>query len=101
MSLQVGIDVSPLALTRAGTARHIRSLLDALEHEDVELRRYGFGGSRRLPVPAPGARRDPGGPPPPGRRGRGGPPPCPPPPPPPRPPGPGGGPLPPPPGARA
>ncbi len=45
--MRVGIDVSPLALTRAGTARHIRSLVDALEHEDVELRRYGFGGSGR------------------------------------------------------
>jgi glycosyltransferase involved in cell wall biosynthesis len=50
-SLRVGIDVSPLALTRAGTARHIRSLLSALEHEDVELRRYGLGGSSRALVP--------------------------------------------------
>ena len=50
--MRVGIDVSPLALTRAGTARHIRSLLEALEHEDVELRRYGFGGTNRLLVPA-------------------------------------------------
>jgi glycosyltransferase involved in cell wall biosynthesis len=49
--MRVGIDVSPLALTRAGTARHIQSLLDALEHEDVELRRYGLGGSSRLLVP--------------------------------------------------
>jgi glycosyltransferase involved in cell wall biosynthesis len=50
-SLRVGIDISPLALTRAGTARHIRSLLSALEHEDVELRRYSFGGSSRALVP--------------------------------------------------
>src|SRR5438034_2296915 len=49
--MKVGIDVSPLALTRAGTARHIRSLLEALEDEDVELRRYGFGGSSRALVP--------------------------------------------------
>ena len=49
--LRVGIDVSPLALTQAGTARHIRSLLAALEREDVELRRYGFGGSSRALVP--------------------------------------------------
>jgi glycosyltransferase involved in cell wall biosynthesis len=49
--MRVGIDVSPLALTRAGTARHIQSLLDALEHEDVELRRYAFGGSSRARVP--------------------------------------------------
>lgn len=51
MSLRVGMDVSPLALTRAGTARHIRSLLVALEGEDVELRRYAFGGSSRALVP--------------------------------------------------
>ena len=49
--MQVGIDVSALALTRAGTARHIGSLLAALEGEDVELRRYGFGGSSRALVP--------------------------------------------------
>jgi glycosyltransferase involved in cell wall biosynthesis len=50
--LRVGIDVSPLALTRAGTARHIRSLLAALEGKaEVELRRYGFGGSSRALVP--------------------------------------------------
>jgi glycosyltransferase involved in cell wall biosynthesis len=49
--LRVGIDVSPLALTRAGTARHIRSLLAALESEDVELRRYVLGGSSRVLVP--------------------------------------------------
>jgi glycosyltransferase involved in cell wall biosynthesis len=50
-SLRVGIDVSALALTRAGTARHIRALLAALEHEDVELRRYAFGGPARALVP--------------------------------------------------
>src|SRR6059058_3160288 len=49
--MRVGIDVSPLALTRAGTARHIRSLLAALSEEDVELRRYGLGGSSRALVP--------------------------------------------------
>ncbi|MGZ4308331.1 MAG: glycosyltransferase family 4 protein [Gaiellaceae bacterium] len=49
--VRVGMDVSPLALTRAGTARHIRSLLAALEDEDVELRRYSFGGSARALVP--------------------------------------------------
>jgi len=46
------MDVSPLALSRAGTARHIRSLLDALETEPLEVRRYSFGGSSRLVVPA-------------------------------------------------
>jgi glycosyltransferase involved in cell wall biosynthesis len=49
--LRVGIDVSPLALTRAGTARHIRSLLAAIPEENVELRRYALGGSSRALVP--------------------------------------------------
>ena len=51
--LRVGIDVSPLALTRAGTARHIGSLLDELEgRPEVRLRRYAFGGPSRAVVPA-------------------------------------------------
>jgi hypothetical protein len=45
------MDVSALALTRAGTARHIRSLLAALEGEDVQVRRYALGGSSRALVP--------------------------------------------------
>ena len=45
------MDVSALALTRAGTARHISSLLDALEDEDVDVRRYSLGGSSRALVP--------------------------------------------------
>jgi glycosyltransferase involved in cell wall biosynthesis len=45
------MDVSALALTRAGTARHIRSLLAALADDDVELRRYALGGSARALVP--------------------------------------------------
>jgi len=45
------MDVSALALTRAGTARHIRSLLAALASEDVEVRRYALGGSSRALVP--------------------------------------------------
>jgi glycosyltransferase involved in cell wall biosynthesis len=45
------MDVSALALTRAGTARHIRSLLGALAGEDVEVRRYALGGSSRALVP--------------------------------------------------
>jgi glycosyltransferase involved in cell wall biosynthesis len=50
--LRVGMDVSSLALTRAGTARHIESLLDALEDEpELELHRYEFGGSSRTLVP--------------------------------------------------
>jgi len=46
--LRVGIDVSPLALTRAGTARYVTSLLAALAAErSLELRRYSFGGQGR------------------------------------------------------
>ena len=47
-ALRVGIDVSPLAQTRAGTARYINELTSALEGEiGVDLRRYGFGGPGR------------------------------------------------------
>jgi glycosyltransferase involved in cell wall biosynthesis len=47
--MKVGIDVSPLMLTRAGTARYLRNLLGALDHDpELELRRYAFGGSGRL-----------------------------------------------------
>lgn len=46
--LRVGLDVAPLAQTRAGTARYVTELAAALERErDVELRRYGFGGRGR------------------------------------------------------
>ena len=51
--MKVGIDVTPLALTKAGVARHIAGLLSGLEQEpDVELRRYSFGGRSRALVPA-------------------------------------------------
>jgi glycosyltransferase involved in cell wall biosynthesis len=47
--LQVGIDVSPLVLTRAGTARYIGSLTSAVEaHGGVRFRRYSFGGAGRV-----------------------------------------------------
>ena len=47
--LRVGIDVSPLELTGAGTARYLRNLLSALEKTPrLELRRYGFAGRSRL-----------------------------------------------------
>ena len=47
-ALRVGIDVSPLAQTRAGTARYVNELTAALGGEpEVELRRYGFGGGGR------------------------------------------------------
>jgi glycosyltransferase involved in cell wall biosynthesis len=51
--LRVGIDVSPLRLTRAGTARHIECLTAALEAGGgLELRRYSFGGTGRATVVA-------------------------------------------------
>jgi glycosyltransferase involved in cell wall biosynthesis len=47
-ALRVGIDVSPLAQTRAGTARYVNELTAGLGGEpEVELRRYGFGGRGR------------------------------------------------------
>ncbi|MDP8911814.1 MAG: glycosyltransferase family 4 protein, partial [Actinomycetota bacterium] len=50
--LHVGMDVSPLVLTRAGTARHIDSLLARLREEPgLELRTYRFGGRSRALVP--------------------------------------------------
>jgi glycosyltransferase involved in cell wall biosynthesis len=46
--MRVGIDVSALALTRAGTARHIRGLLPHLEREPaLELVRLAWGGGGR------------------------------------------------------
>jgi len=46
--LRVGLDVSPLVLTKAGTARYLSSLLDGLDAEpEVELRRYELAGSGR------------------------------------------------------
>lgn len=51
--MKVGLDVTPLALTKAGVARHIAGLLSGLEHEpELELRRYSFGGRSRALVPA-------------------------------------------------
>jgi glycosyltransferase involved in cell wall biosynthesis len=47
--VRVGIDVSPLALTRAGTARYLTNLLAELERDpELELRRYSFGGPGRV-----------------------------------------------------
>jgi glycosyltransferase involved in cell wall biosynthesis len=45
--VKVGVDVSPLAQTRAGTARHVRGLLGALEGRDVAIERLSFGGAGR------------------------------------------------------
>ena len=46
--LKVGLDVSPLALTRAGTARYLRSLLASLQDEAVTVERYELAGEGRL-----------------------------------------------------
>jgi glycosyltransferase involved in cell wall biosynthesis len=45
--LKVGLDVSPLELTRAGTARYLASLLEALEEAPVEVHRYVLPGEGR------------------------------------------------------
>ena len=46
--MRVGIDVSPLAQTRAGTARYLKALLRGLDgRPDVEVRHFAFGGDRR------------------------------------------------------
>src|SRR3972149_5292051 len=51
--LSVGIDVSPVVQTTAGTARHVESLTRALEEEGgVTLRRYSFGGAGRAAAAA-------------------------------------------------
>jgi glycosyltransferase involved in cell wall biosynthesis len=49
--LRVGIDVSVLRLTQAGTARYLRSLLEAVPEDEVEAVPYAFGGSSRWLVP--------------------------------------------------
>jgi glycosyltransferase involved in cell wall biosynthesis len=47
--LRVGLDVSPLALTKAGTARYLTNLLEGLDRDSsLEIQRYFFGGSSRL-----------------------------------------------------
>ena len=47
--MRIGIDVSPLAITRAGTARYLTNLLAHLERDpELEVRRYSFGGDGRL-----------------------------------------------------
>jgi len=46
--VRVGIDVSPLAQTRAGTARHLKALLGGLRAEpDLRIRTLAFGGAGR------------------------------------------------------
>jgi hypothetical protein len=47
--LNVGVDVAPLVLDNAGTARYVRGLLDGLSgRPDVQVRRITWGGSGRL-----------------------------------------------------
>ena len=47
--MRVGVDISPLVQTRAGTARHVRGLLGALRgRPDLELELLSFGGPGRL-----------------------------------------------------
>ena len=46
--MRVGVDVSPLVQTRAGTARHVRGLLGALRgREELGLELLSFGGASR------------------------------------------------------
>jgi len=45
--MRVGVDVSPLVQTRAGTARHVNGLLGALAGRDVEVTPLSFGGTGR------------------------------------------------------
>jgi glycosyltransferase involved in cell wall biosynthesis len=45
----VGLDTSPLTLTRAGTARYVTNLLAGLEQDPgVEVRQYSWGGDGKL-----------------------------------------------------
>jgi len=46
--IRAGVDVSPLAQTRAGTARHVNGLLGALAgREGIDVRPLSFGGAGR------------------------------------------------------
>jgi O-antigen biosynthesis alpha-1,2-mannosyltransferase len=47
--IRAGVDVSPLAQTRAGTARHVNGLLGALAgREGIDVRPLSFGGPGRV-----------------------------------------------------
>ncbi|HZO50804.1 MAG TPA: glycosyltransferase family 1 protein [Gaiellaceae bacterium] len=49
LSLRVGVDVSPLVQTQAGTARHVRGLVRALaSRAGLDVRPLSFGGRSRL-----------------------------------------------------
>jgi len=50
--IRAGIDVAPLVLTRAGTARYVEGLAGALERRgDVEVARLTWGGPSKLIAP--------------------------------------------------
>jgi glycosyltransferase involved in cell wall biosynthesis len=43
--VRVGLDISPLTLTQAGTARYLTNVLDGLEADpELDVRRYDWGG---------------------------------------------------------
>lgn len=47
--MRVGVDISPLVQTRAGTARHVRGLVGALrDPPGIELELLSFGGAGRM-----------------------------------------------------
>ncbi|HEX6761734.1 MAG TPA: glycosyltransferase family 1 protein [Gaiellaceae bacterium] len=47
--MRVGVDVAPLVLDNAGTARYVNGLLEGLSHrDDVDARRLSWGGAGRL-----------------------------------------------------
>ena len=45
--MKIGVDVSPLVQTRAGTARHVNGLLRALAGRNMDVRTLSFGGTGR------------------------------------------------------
>ena len=50
--LEVAFDTSPLALSRAGTARYVNGLVAELQRDvELRLRRLGFGAPGKLAVP--------------------------------------------------
>ncbi len=60
--MRVGIDISPLVQTRAGTARHVRGLLGALrDRPGLDLELLSFGGPGRVSSVARDAAWYPGG----------------------------------------
>ncbi len=49
MTMRVALDTSPLRLTRAGTARYLRTLLEELEgRDDIDIAPVSWGGGGRI-----------------------------------------------------